>query len=184
MPRSYHVVLPHELAGLESGRAQRTDVERGLAVDDELGDEVARRRRVHDAVPRESRRVDEAVDPVDFPEYRVLIGGVLIQTRPPGLYRCSFEDRKARERALDDRGHEIRIHAVVEAGFLVRIGHAEKHACGFAVRVEAAGEFDREWEVLVEATHGFGNEDMPAERLDRQLDARELRDLRRPRPGR
>src|SRR5256885_3925854 len=160
MPRSYHVVLPHELAGLESGLAQRADVEGGLAVDDELGDELARCRRVHDAVPRESRRVDEAVDPVDFPEYRVLIWGVLVQTRPPSLYRCSFEDRKARERALDDGGHEVRIHAVVKPGLFVRVGHAKKHASGFAVRVEARGEFDREREVLVETRHGFGHEDM------------------------
>src|SRR5438046_7346036 len=136
MPRSYHVVLPHELAGLESGRAQRTDVERGLAVDDELGDKLARRRRVHDAVPRKSRRVDEAVDPVDFPEYWMLVGRVLIEAGPSCLYRGSFEDRKPPERALDDRGHEVGIHAVVEPGLLVRIGHAEKYAPGFSMRVE------------------------------------------------
>src|SRR5437867_13334444 len=44
---SYDVVLANELARRETGCAQRPDVQRGTAVDDELGDELAGRRRVH-----------------------------------------------------------------------------------------------------------------------------------------
>src|SRR5213593_1160852 len=175
--RSYHVVLRHELSPAEAGRAELADVERGLAVDDELGDELTRRRRVHDAVPRESRGADEPFDSVDRSENWVLVGSVLVEPRPTRLYRCPFEDRKARQRPLDDRGHEILIHAVVEPGLLVRVGHPEEHASGFSVRVEAGGEFDREREVLIEAGHGFGDEDVPAQWGDRQIDPGELRDL-------
>src|SRR5439155_2566973 len=83
----------------------------------------------------------------------------------------------------DYRRHEIPVHAVVERGLLVRIGHSEEDAAGLAMCVQTGRELDRQREVLAEAGYWFGHEDVPAERLDRKLDARELRDLRRPRAG-
>src|SRR5213593_4908834 len=142
--RSYHVVLRHELSPAEAGRAELADVERGLAIDDELGDELTRRRCVHDAVPRKSRGVDEAFDPIDLSEDWMLVGRVLVQARPSRLYGRALEDRKAREGTLDDRGHELRVHAVVESGLLGRVGHAEEYAARFPMSVEAGCELDRQ----------------------------------------
>jgi len=52
------------------------------------------------------------------------------------------------------------------------------------MRIQAGRELDRQREVLVESWDGFGHKDMPAQRLDRQVDVGELRDLGRPRAGR
>src|SRR5438445_9302836 len=123
-------MFSYELPRAEAGCAKGADVERGLAIDDELGDELTGRRRVHDAVAGKSRGVDEAFDPIDLSEYWMLVGRVLVQACPARLYGRAFEDRKARESTLDDRGHELRVHAVVESGLLVRVGHTEKHASG------------------------------------------------------
>src|SRR2546423_7910062 len=108
--------------------------------------------------------VDEAFDPVDRSKYRMLVGGVLVETGPARLDRCPLEDGKTRERAFDHRRHEIWIHAVVEARLLVRIGHPKKHPSGFSVRVEAGRELDRKREVLIEPGNRFGHEDMPSKR--------------------
>src|SRR5207245_6410179 len=154
--RSYDIVLPHELARFESRQTERAYVERGPTVDDELGQELPCGGGVHDAVPRESRGVDEALDRVDLSEDRMLVGRVFVKPRPTCLDGRPFKDRKAPKRALHDRGHEIPVHAVVKRRLLVRVRHSQKNASGLAVCVETCGELDGEGEVLVEPRDGFG----------------------------
>src|SRR5204863_342224 len=112
---SDHVVLGHERAARESIEPERGHVDARRLTADELRDYFARSRRVHEPVPGEAGRADEAGYLVDRAEDRMVIRSVLVEARPSGLHGGLLERRQPRESGLDNGREEVPVDGVVEA---------------------------------------------------------------------
>src|SRR5207249_1716726 len=113
--RSYDVVLTDEIAAREARVRQCGDIERRLAARDELGDRLARGRRVHEPMTAEPGGANEARDAIDVTEDRMFVGRVFVEARPSGLHVRLLEQGHPVERALDDRRDEVPVDGIVEA---------------------------------------------------------------------
>src|SRR5206468_11896852 len=135
---------------------ERRDIERRPAIDDQLGDGLARRGRVHDPVPGESGRAEESLDARDRADDRMLVRRVLVEAGPTRLDVGPLEDREAVERTLDERRQEIPVHGDIEAGTIGRIGHPYEHAARLPVEIEGRRAIDGEVELAVKSGSWIG----------------------------
>src|SRR5713226_4493769 len=100
------------------------------------------RRRLLKAVAREAACAPEALDVVDRPEDRLMVGRDLVQAGPRGL---DPDGAQARRTALDNLGRRVENRPVdvgAEAWRLALLAHAEEHPLAFRVEVEGRGEVD------------------------------------------
>src|SRR6266446_10017364 len=140
------------------------------------------RRRLLEAVAREPARAPEALDVVDRPEYRLMIGRDLVEAGPGGLDPDGPETRRP---ALDHLRHRVEnrpVNVGAEARRLALLTHTEKHPVAFRVEVEGRGEVDCH-RVLAHGAHRVGDEDVARVWVDRHVDAGHGADLARPGAG-
>ena len=151
--------------------AERRDVDEGTPPEDEVTDDLPDCGRLQEPVAREAGGVQESVHRWSFADQRIVVGGDLVQPRPP-----------AADTHVGDRGGAVLHHLRqpgqpgigerdIEARPLVGVRHAEQQAPTFAVEVERAREVDRHGQPRRQPGDRLGEQDLPTQGYDWQCDS-------------
>src|SRR5207302_825206 len=124
----------------------------------------------------EAAGTPEARHLIDRTEYRLVVGGDLVEAGPGSLDAGPLQRGQAVEADFGDPLQEALVDLGREGRPLIPVAHAEKYAVTFGVEVEAGREVDCHGRVAADLRQLIGHPDMAPVRVDRDVDARQQPD--------
>src|SRR5712692_6414098 len=162
--------------------SERRDVDLRRLIQEQLGEQQRRSRRLHESMAAEPRCAPEALQLSDRPEDRLVVGRRFIEARPRRLHAGARERRGSSSGLREHLLEELPVDVFNEARRLFAVAHADQDAIALRVEVQRGLEVDGH---RIRARHrrkSARDSDVPPIRQDRNLETGHAADRWCPRP--